>query len=484
MGSGTELMKDSNVVKAGSKGIGPIILIIGVGTFMAALDASVVNIALPSISKYYGEPLYIIEWVVMSYLLVISSLLLTYGRLGDMYGHKRVYIGGFAIFSIGSLMCGLAPNIMVLILSRMAQALGAGMIMAMGPAIVTDFAPAQSRGKALGVNATAVAVASATGPVAGGFLTTHFGWQSIFYINIPIGIIGTIMAYKIIPDTTGCEAQPFDIKGAVTIFFALISILLPLSYIEKYGWTNAYIIAFLSVGLLILLLFVHIERTVRFPMVDLELFKNRLFTMSNLSALINYMSQFSLMLLMPFYLQQLRGLPTSRAGLMLIPMPIATMIVAPISGALSDRFDARYISTAGMGLISIGIFLLSRLSLDSSDFYIMAALALTGLGTGLFQAPNNSAIMGCVPGNRRGIASGMLATMRNIGMVLGVAVSGAIFSSRRAYLELALASGGFSGIELGNRAFLGALSFTFMVASALAALAVFTSMARGTSRLQ
>jgi len=484
MGSEAELTKAGNVVNGGGRRIRSIILIIAVGTFMAALDASVVNIALPSISIYYGEPLYIIEWVVMSYLLVISSLLLTYGRLGDMYGHKKVYIGGFAVFSLGSLMCGLAPNIAVLILSRMVQALGAGMVMSMGPAIVTDFAPARSRGKALGVNATAVAVASAAGPVVGGVLTSHFGWQSIFYINIPIGIVSTVLAYRLIPGTWKREDQSFDIKGAVTIFFALISILLPLSYIEKYGWTNAYIIAFLSVGFLILLLFVYIEKKVRFPMVDLNLFKNRLFTMSNLSALINYMSQYFLMLLMPFYLQQLRGLTTSKAGLMLIPMPIATMVVAPISGILSDRFDVRYISTAGMGLISTGIFLLSRLSLDSPDFHIMAALALTGLGTGLFQTPNNSAIMGCVPGNRRGIASGMLATMRNIGMVLGVAVSGAIFSSRRDYLELALASGGFSEVELGARAFLGALSFTFMVASALAALAVFTSLARGISRSQ
>lgn len=467
-------MKDNNEANAAEPRLRQIILIIGVGTFMAALDASVVNIALPSISKYYGEPLYIIEWVIMSYLLIISSLLLTYGRLGDMYGHKKVYIGGFAVFSLGSLMCSLAPSILALILSRMAQALGAGMIMSMGPAIITDFAPPQSRGKALGVNATAVAVASATGPVAGGFLTTHFGWQSIFYINIPIGIIGTILAYKVIPETCKREIQTFDLKGAAAVFFALISILLPLSNIEKYGWNNVYIVTSIFLGLLLLLLFVHIERTVEFPMVDLKLFQNRLFTMSNLSALINYMSQFSLMFLMPFYLQQLKGLPPSKAGMMLIPMPIVMMIVAPISGALSDRFDVRYISTTGMGLISAGIFLLSRLRLDSSDFYIMAVLALTGLGSGLFQTPNNSAIMGSVPGNRRGIASGMLATMRNIGMVLGVAVSGAIFSSRRNYLETTLASG--------SQAFLGALSFTFTVAALLAAVAVLTSMARGTSR--
>lgn len=482
--SNTELNEDNNSNKSEGKNIKLIILIIAVGTFMAALDASVVNIALPSIGKYYGEPLYIIEWVVMSYLLVISSLLLTYGRLGDMYGHKKIYIGGFTIFTFGSLLCALAPNITMLILSRVVQALGAGMIMSMGPAIVTDFAPAGSRGKALGITAIAVAVASTAGPVVGGFLTTHFGWQSIFYINLPIGIAGTFFAFSIIPDLSKREAQTFDIKGAITIFMALICLLLPLSYTEKYGWRNLYITLFLVIGILLILIFVYIEKKVKYPMVDLKLFRSRLFTMSNISALINYMAQFSVMLLMPFYLQQLKGLPPSEAGFMLIPMPITTMIVAPISGSLSDRLDSRYISSLGMGLISLGIFLLSRLGFDSSNIYIITALSITGLGSGLFQTPNNSAIMGCVPGNRRGIASGMLATMRNIGMVLGVAVSGALFSSRMGYLNILLASEGLTGNGLEIASFLGALSFTFTVSSVLAAAAVLTSLARGSTKPQ
>ena len=461
-----------------------VVLAVAAGTFMAALDTSVVNIALPIISEYFRAPLYVIEWVVMSYLLVISSLLLTYGRLGDMYGHKRIYIGGFAIFTVGSLLCSLAPNIITLIISRVVQALGAGMLMSMGPAIVTDFAPVRNRGKALGVTAIAVAVASTTGPVVGGFLTSHFGWQSIFYINLPIGIAGTLWAYNIIPDTSKRESQTFDIKGAAIIFSALICLLLPLSYTERYGWRNLYITLFLVIGILLLFFFVYIERKVQYPMVDLSLFKSRLFTMSNVSALINYMAQFSVMLLMPFYLQQLKGLPPSKAGFMLIPMPITTMIVAPISGALSDKFDSRYISSMGMGFISLGILLLSKLSFDSPNTYIIMALAITGLGTGLFQAPNNNAIMSCVPGNRRGIAASMLATMRNVGMVLGVAVSGALFSSRLGHMKSVLAAEGLTGSELGVHSFIGALSFTFIVASVLAAVAVLTSLMRGSTKIK
>lgn len=459
-----------------------IILAVAVGTFMSALDSSVVNIALPSISSHFNAPLFIIEWVVMSYLLVISSLLLTYGRLGDMYGHKTIYIAGFAIFTAGSLLCGIAPTIILLIVFRAVQALGAGMLMAMGPAIVTDVTPAHKRGKALGATAVAVSVALTTGPVLGGFLTSHFGWQSIFYINIPIGIIGTLWAYKIIPDPSRHEAQKFDVAGAAVVFLSLMCLLVPLSYTEKYGWSNLYIIMSLAAGVLLLLLFVYIEKKVNNPMMDLGLFSSRLFTMSNISALINYMAQFFVTLLMPFYLQQLRGLPPSEAGFMIIPMPVTTMIVAPISGALSDRFDSRYISSMGMGFISFGIFLLSRLGFDSPNSYIILALAITGLGSGLFQTPNNSAIMGSVPGNRRGIASSMLATMRNMGMVLGVAVSGALFSSRLGYLKRVLEASGMAGSELGVHSFIGALSFTFTAASVLAAVAVITSLMRGSTK--
>ena len=484
MNSKTEHKKDTTADAIDGKSAKLILLAVAVGTFMAALDSSVVNIALPSISSHFKAPLYIIEWVVMSYLLVISSLLLTYGRLGDMYGHKRIYITGFIIFTIGSLLCGIAPTIAVLIAFRAVQALGAGMIMSMGPAIVTDITPANKRGKALGITAVAVSVALTTGPVLGGFLTSHFGWQSIFYINIPIGIIGTLWAYKIIPAQSRYEAQNFDVAGAITVFLALMSLLVPLSYTEKYGWGNSYIIASLICGVLLLLLFVYIERKIESPMMDLGLFRSRLFTMSNVSALINYMAQFSVTLLMPFYLMQLKGLPPSKAGLMLIPLPITTMIVAPISGALSDRFDSRYISSAGMGLISVGILLLSRLSFDSPTAYIILALGITGLGSGLFQTPNNSAIMGSVPVNRRGIASSMLATMRNMGMVLGVAVSGALFSSRLTYLKSVMSSQGIAGSEIQVGSFMGALSFTFNVASVLAAAAVLTSLMKGSTRIK
>ncbi|MDN5294200.1 MAG: hypothetical protein PWQ91_789 [Eubacteriales bacterium] len=454
-----------------------ILLAVAIGTFMAPLDASVVNIALPKIGSFFHAPLRLVEWVIMSYLLVISSLLLTYGRLGDMYGHKKIYVTGFIFFTIGSLLCGLAPSIMALIFARAFQALGAGMMMAMGPAIVTATSPPQERGRSMSTIAVAVSVALTTGPILGGFLTSHFGWRSIFLINLPIGVIASFLAWRTIPETGRKEKQPFDLKGAALFFAALTSILLSLSYVEKAGWKNPRIWLALTGGLFLLLLFILLEKKIPAPMLDLSLFKIRLFSLGNLSALLNYIAQYSVVFLMPFYLQQQRHLDPSHAGLLLIPMPLTTMVIAPISGILSDKFDVRYLSSAGMGITAFGLWQLSRLTVDSPTSAIILALVTVGLGTGLFQTPNNSAIMGSVPKNRLGIASSVLATMRNVGMVTGVAITGAVFSTRYNSLLKTYAAQGIGNSKV--LAFSGAMHTAYLVATCLALLAVFTSLSRG-----
>lgn len=455
-----------------------IISAVALGTFMGPLDASVVNIALPNISTYFSASLSTVEWVIMAYLLIISSLLLTYGRLGDMYGHKRIYVLGFIVFTIGSIFCGSAPSIILLIISRAFQAVGAGMLMAIGPAIVTDVAPPEERGKFLGAIAIAVSVALFTGPILGGFLTSKFGWQSIFLINIPIGIIGSIWAQKIIPASKGRENQHFDIIGAVLFFLALISILFPLSEIENVGWNNSMVFGLLTLGIILMLVFLVVESRSKYPMVDLSLFKIRIFSMGNLSALFNFMAQYAVIFIMPFYLQQLRGLSPAQAGLILIPMPLVTMVIAPISGSLSDHFDSRMIRSLGMAITATGLFLLGNLTINSSVLAIILRLGVIGLGVGTFQTPNNSAVLGYVPHNRRGIASSMLATMRNMGMVLGVAISGAVFTSHLNYLNKILSARGLSGSQLYNQSFTGAMYLTCNVAACLALVAVFTSFVR------
>lgn len=455
-----------------------VISAVALGTFMGPLDASVVNIALPSITNYFAASLSTVEWVIMAYLLIISSLLLTYGRLGDIYGHKRIYVLGFIIFTIGSLLCGTAQSIVLLIIFRAFQAIGAGMLMAIGPAIVTDVAPPQERGKFLGAIAIAVSIALFTGPILGGFLTDLFGWKSIFLINIPIGIIGSLWAQKVIPMSKSNENKHFDLLGALLLFLALISILFPLSDIENVGWDNSLVIGLLTLGVVLFITFLWVENRVKYPMVDLSLFKIRIFTMGNVSALFNFMAQYAVIFIMPFYLQQLRGLTPAQAGLILIPMPMVTMVIAPISGSLSDHFDSRMIRSLGMAITTTGLLLLSNLMINSSVLSVMIRLGVVGLGVGTFQTPNNSAVLGYVPVNRRGIASSMLATMRNMGMVLGVAVSGAVFTSHLNYLTKVLAARGVSGTQLNIQAFTGAMHLTYSVAACLALVAVFTSFVR------
>lgn len=214
-------------------------------------------------------------------------------------------------------------------------------------------------------------------------------------------------------------------------------------------------------------------------MLDLSMFKNRLFSMANLSAMFNYMGMFSVVFIMPFYLQQFRGLTPSAAGLLMIPMPLTTMLVAPISGAISDRLDTRYISAIGLAILSFGLFLLSRLQADTSHLSIILTMMVIGFGSGIFQTPNNSAIMGCVPPNRRGIASSLLATMRNLGMVLGVAIAGAVFTNRLAGLTSSLKSAGLAAAQVKSQAFIGAVQLTFWVASGIVIIAILASLVRG-----
>lgn len=456
-----------------------IIFTVGIGSFMATLDSSVVNISLPQISTYFHASMSVIEWVVMAYLLVISSLLLTYGRFGDMYGHKKIYMNGFIIFTAGSVLCGLSPNISILITARIIQAVGAGMLMSMGPAIITDVTPSKNRGKALGMNGVAVYIALTSGPVLGGFLTSAFGWQSIFFVNVPVGIIGYFMGRKFLINKKTTETQKFDIPGAVLIFLAMVTLLFPLNYGETAGFRSPIIICSFVISVISFGAFIYKEINTEAPMMDLTLFRNRLFTMSNICLLISFIAGFSITLLLPFYFQDLRGMSASTAGLMMIPQPIMTIIITPISGILSDRVDSRYISSLGMLLVAIGMFLLSTLNINSTLLKSSLLLMLIGLGNGAFQTPNNSSIMGSVPEDRRGIASGILATMRNIGMVLGTAIAGAVFTGQENHLTAVLKLRGISGEALRIQSFTGAFHITYVMAGCLALAAAAASLTRG-----
>ncbi len=402
-----------------------------IGIFMATLDGSIVNVALPTLTKFFNTDITTIEWVVMAYLLTITSLLLSLGRISDIIGRKNIFAGGLVLFTIGSGLCASSTTELQLIFYRVIQGIGAAMLMATGVAIITHAFPPTERGKAMGLIGTVVSIGSLAGPVIGGILIQNIGWQSIFYINIPVGIIGTLMALKVLKKENNTEkGQTFDIPGAFTLFISLILLLLALSEGQEKGWGSIYIISLFISSFIFFIFFLMIEKKAKQPVIDLSHFKNRQFASANISALISFIAMFCVILLMPFYLEDELGYSTEKMGLIFMSVPLVMSVVSPVSGWLSDRTNSYVLSSIGIGIGALAIFLLGFLSSDSSFIDVALRLSLLGLGMGLFQPPNNSIIMGSLPREQLGIAAGVMGTMRNTGMVIGVAVSGAVFSNR------------------------------------------------------
>lgn len=448
------------------------LLAVAIGTFMATLDSSIVNVTLPTLSRYFKVEITTVEWVTMVYLLTVTGLLLSVGRMADMSGRKRIYNIGFVIFTLGSLLCAVSGSIGQLIAFRALQAVGAAMLMANGTAILAAAFPHSERGQAMGLNGTIVASGLTVGPALGGILIHALGWRSVFTINLPIGIIGTLLAAVLLhPDTPEERQERFDIPGAFTLWLSLSSLLLALSRGEVWGWAAPCTRGLLILAAFSLLVFVAIERRVEFPTVDLSLFRRRLFAAGSVSALISYVAISTTAFLMPFYLQELRGYNTAHTGLMLTVVPLTMLVVAPCSGWLSDRIGSRGLSTTGIGVLALGVLLLSRMGAETATLGVVARLMCVGIGNGLFTSPNNSAIMGAVPPQRLGIAAGMISTVRSMGMVMGVACAGAVVAFQRSHLL-------GSGFPVAT-AFSGALSAAFLVAAGITVVGIFPSMVRG-----
>lgn len=446
--------------------------IVALGIFMSTLDSSIVNISLPTLTKYFSTDIATIEWVIMAYLLTITGLLLSIGRLADMHGRKPIFTLGFIMFTIGSALCAFSNTVGQLILFRVVQGIGAAMLMANGPAIITYVFPPTERGKALGLMGTVVSVGLMTGPVLGGFLIDFIGWRSIFYINIPIGIIATAMAMSILKKEATSKNQKFDFLGAVALFISLVSLLFALSKGQQIGWTSTYILLLFALFIAFIFIFLIVEYKATHPMMDLSLFKNQSFTASNISALISFIAMFAVTLLMPYYLENVLKYSPSKVGMVLISVPLVMSIIAPISGWISDKTNSYLLSSIGIAIASLSLYLLSGLDSNSDFRFIVIRLALLGLGMGLFQSPNNSIIMGSVPKERLSIAGGLMATMRNMGMVTGIAIAGAVYTSRlNYYLE-------HTG-TVETIASISAFQDAYIVAALICAIGIMTSLLRG-----
>mgnify|MGYP005837454389 CR=1 FL=1 len=441
--------------------------IVALGTFMATLDSSIVNVALPTISRELNASLTVLQWVVTIYLLTISSILPIFGKLGDTWGPKKVYIYGFLVFILGSALCGLATNVTFLIASRVAQGIGAAMMMANNMGIVTAAFPSEHRGRALGSMGAVVAAGSLTGPSLGGFLVTNFGWASIFFINIPIGILGFFLGFYLLKHDLVKAKKGFDFQGALLFATSIVCLLLALSEGNQWGW-NSWPVGLLFLGsLLIFLLFIVNEIKVKDPVIDLTLFRNPFFTAGILAALLSYLLLFFTIILMPFYLDNILGYSPVKTGLMMTPIPLALALVAPLSGWLSDRIGPVALTCGGMVVMGLGLAALGNLSLQSSQLEIVLKLFFFGTGIALFNSPNNSALLGSVSRDKLGIVGGLLATMRNVGMLMGIALSVAVFTM---ILQNYLAA------QVNYKlAFIRALSKTFWLGSGLSILGILLS---------
>ena len=408
-----------------------IFLFVAIGIFMSTLDSSIVNIALPTIMSDFGVALATIEWVVLVYLLTVSSFLLNFGRLSDVKGRRWVYSRGLIVFSVGSLFCGLAENALWLIAARTFQGIGAAMIMACTPALVVEAFPVSERGMALGMVGTVVASGLTTGPALGGLLLHLFSWRVIFYINVPIGILTAVVISRLLRGTHAdlTAGESFDWMGSVFRSVSLACLVLPLSHGYSWGYTSVRTLFFISASVVSMIAFIRQETKTPYPIVQLSLFSIRLFTFPILSAIALFITLFTVVFLMPFNLIHPCGFPVNKVGILMITPFVFLFFISPISGTIYDRFGSRILCTVGMSILAIALFSLAALTSGQTMLQIAWRLSLAGVGTAIFVAPNSSAAMSAVPANRRGIAAGTLAAARNLGMVIGVAQAAAIFNS-------------------------------------------------------
>ncbi len=464
-----------------------ILLLAALSGFITTLDGSIVNIGLPAISQTFHVGVSgAIEWIIIGYLVVIASVLLTFGRLADMIGRKPIFVIGLVVFVVGSALCGMAPSLLLLIIARLFQGLGGALIFSVNIAMVTSAFPGNERGLALGLNAVVVSLGVSAGPTIGGIITQYLTWRWIFYVNVPIGIAVLLAAFYFYKEKRPQEGEHgrFDPAGAALLAISLALLTLGLSFGQEWGWLSPGTLGSLGIGALVLFAAVYVEKRVEHPILDLHLLQNRVFAFANISFMLCMMALFAPGFIMPFYFEQLRGFSTVQTGLLLTPLPLTFALLAPFSGALADRLGSRWLSPVGLAIACFGLFLLSQVNAQSSMWDIIWRLVIIGIGQGIFQSPNTRTIMGEAPRSEQGEASGLLATGRVIGQSLSIALVGTVFASF---------GGAIAGNILSTQAhhlpsarvislqnmFVGSFHAALLVCAAFAAIGIFTALARG-----
>lgn len=398
-------------------------------TFMNTLDSSIVNVALPTMAKELGTTMAGIEWIVTSYLITICAAILLFGRFGDIIGKNKVFKFGVLVFTAGSLLCGISRSLGMLIISRIIQAIGASATMATNQGIITETFPAKERGKALGMIATAVALGTMTGPTLGGFIVTVAPWEYIFLINIPIGIIVYIIGVKNLKVDTKKVQIKFDYVGTISYIIATVLLFTSINLTQQLGGKNPIIIGGFLISIILYIIFIRTEIKVQAPMLDLRLFKNKLFSISIFCAFTCFVCLGSINIILPFYFQDILKLTPRGAGLMMTIAPILLAICGPLAGHLSDKKGSERISFIGVLIFAIGMFALAIFGENTSLLMVGIIVGIISIGNAIFQSPNNSLIMSTVDKEKLGIAGSVNGLVRNIGNTTGIALSTGILYS-------------------------------------------------------
>ncbi len=401
------------------------------GNFLGMLDSSTVNLALYPIAQGLNISLTEVQWIIIAYMLVLTVFLPFFGKLGDIFPKNKVYSCGFLIFAIGAFLNSTAPNFYLLIFYRCIEAMGASIMIANGPAVIATLFKGEDRGKALGINACLVAVGGMSGPAVGGALINYFGWRTIFLPSVPLAIAGAIFSYKLLPYYIKKKPFKFDYRGFFYFTIALFALLLAISEGHTWGWKSIKIITLGVMTLIFGGLFYFRDSKINYPLINFKMFKIKTFTFGNIAVMTSYMTMFTNGILLPLFLQEIVKYNALITGLLILPYSVASSIVAPFAGSYAGKHGSRTLTILGPSIYILALIIFTTFNAHTQMWEVILASVIMGIGNGCFQSPSNTAIITSVKKEELGIASGILSLARNLGNILGVAVTITLFESFR-----------------------------------------------------
>lgn len=437
--------------------------------FMATLDSTIVNVALPVMVNIFSVTMSSIQLIVICYLITIVSTILFFGRLGDIKGKSIVFNMGLLIFTTGSLLCGLSSNLTFLVFSRIIQAVGASAAMANNQGIITQVFPPNERGRALGISGTFLALGTMIGPPLGGFIVSYFSWNYIFLINVPIGLITTVIGFKILPRKLNKKDEDIDFIGAVILGLSVILLFYSFITGETVGYGNYVIIAAFATAILLFIIFIFIEKKLKFPLIDFSMFKNSLFSVGILCTFISYMSINSNNIVQPFYLENVLKITPSVTGIIMITYPVILTLISPFSGYLSDKIGSEFLTFIGLVLITSAMGLMATLNENSAINIMCIYISIMAIGNGLFLPPNNLLVMSSAPSNKLGITGSINAFIRNLGQSSGVSMSTMLLYS---LMSIKMGKKVFGYVDGRNDVFIFGMKYIYISAALICFLGV------------